>query len=1186
MPQHKQGRSSPKAQSHKNRKLWGSIASMGRHTHRKKYKKLMVFFEVGQHVGWPQSATCEYGDAVTIGQLAENLAKKHVNVSPALAKHFALVLVDAKGISPSTAIEWSTNACDVDQQMESLNSDAMPGKWQLRLKMLVPPQSATELKDSDPAAFEYYFAQIVNDFIGSTYTKLASEDILHLGTILIRHCLLSGDFHAGHITEDLVHSLSQEIGLSKFFPARYLVVHNRSGRLTSQILTAMKKFCTNQDTPALCQTRFLEVLGAVDPTLGLVTYQCEAGPEHSARTPGTLVVDPVDGLYFENQGGRKTTICSFTDVIAVQTGGDTTVTQLVHRGPSGGTTEIWELDSPSHTVAEAMVVVIDLHRRVLAATSGETTPVPSPTKRTPKSARKSSAAVVPTAVSTAQDDNGKAAENVGEPEATSESEGDEAEDDDDKFMALSETARDSLHMIDEDCDDDDERKSWEIPIAQLRITQVLGKGEFGEVQKGLWRYTPKQLFDVAVKTVKPKPGFEEQQEEFLTELLDEAALMMRLDHPNIVTLYGIAYRDDMPMIIMELMPLGELKDFVMLQKDKLKGSTLAMSYVCQVAEACKYLHSLNIIHRDLAARNILIKDPVTVKVADFGLSRYCEEVYTIRGQKKMPLKWMAPECINFRRHTKKSDVWMFAVTAWEIMSYGKKPFQTMAVKKYIAEIQRGVRLQKPLGCPQPLYAVLLSCWKYDSVDRPDFTKIVAQLTAVMSMFPKREVSDDLWERLGGAKRGKGDEHAAPIRPKIKAIGPFTAGGAPVHHEGTNPFDGEDDDANSTADANTPAAGPAASATNGSASRHKNPFASAASSTGDEPSVSAAPAEVDNTVVSPTIPASIEMDPDVADGLGLIIALINGSGAAVTTESPEEKAVRRKARKAAKLAEKLRLARAAILQETGVDPGELDFLALNGGIGAKAAPPVAVKKKKAPVVAARKQAPPVAPKRASRSSSLSTEETVAPTPVVNGADNVSAVTSDNEMDVVDDEDEPEQENDYSVDLSPDARSRDRKLTFGDSISWTIFAPKPLANTVDRKDAFSIRCARVVQSQVKLKELGENPDPDVYIPLVLQLCTALEGMIIETRFYLNNTQCDMGRRVRVETLAKGLGPRLQTFLESAADAVINYGDNSHAILWQDTLKAASMVAVGCVSLCEASMASRTGSYAMFKPKQPNA
>ena len=48
----------------------------------------------------------------------------------------------------------------------------------------------------------------------------------------------------------------------------------------------------------------------------------------------------------------------------------------------------------------------------------------------------------------------------------------------------------------------------------------------------------------------------------------------------------------------------------------------------------------------------------------------------IRGTKKMPLKWMAPECINFRRHTKKSDVWMFGVTCWEIMSYALPNIRT------------------------------------------------------------------------------------------------------------------------------------------------------------------------------------------------------------------------------------------------------------------------------------------------------------------------------------------------------------------------------------------------------------------------------------------------------------------------------------------------------------------------------
>jgi hypothetical protein len=92
-----------------------------------------------------------------------------------------------------------------------------------------------------------------------------------------------------------------------------------------------------------------------------------------------------------------------------------------------------------------------------------------------------------------------------------------------------------------------------------------------------------------------------------------------------------------------------------------------------------------------------------------------------------------------------------------------------------------------------------------------------------------------------------------------------------------------------------------------------------------------------------------------------------------------------------------------------------------------------------------------------------------------------------------------------------------------------------------------------------------------------------MIIETRMYLAMESRDELRRARVMTLAKCLGPRLQDFLESCADAVINYGDASHAILWQDALKCASMLTVGCVGLCEAAMASRSGSYAMFKPKK---
>ena len=84
--------------------------------------------------------------------------------------------------------------------------------------------------------------------------------------------------------------------------------------------------------------------------------------------------------------------------------------------------------------------------------------------------------------------------------------------------------------------------------------------------------------------------------------------------------------------------------------------------------------------RDIAARNVLVTTPDSVKLADFGLSRWLEEneyyvgmwvwlnvciligyiwCYYAASKGKLPIKWMAPESINFRKFTSASDVWMF-----------------------------------------------------------------------------------------------------------------------------------------------------------------------------------------------------------------------------------------------------------------------------------------------------------------------------------------------------------------------------------------------------------------------------------------------------------------------------------------------------------------------------------------------
>lgn len=74
-----------------------------------------------------------------------------------------------------------------------------------------------------------------------------------------------------------------------------------------------------------------------------------------------------------------------------------------------------------------------------------------------------------------------------------------------------------------------------------------------------------------------------------------------------------------------------------------------------------YLEGRRLVHRDLAARNVLVQTPNCVKITDFGLAKlldYNEEEYKAAGG-KMPIKWLALECIQHRIFTHKSDVWAF-----------------------------------------------------------------------------------------------------------------------------------------------------------------------------------------------------------------------------------------------------------------------------------------------------------------------------------------------------------------------------------------------------------------------------------------------------------------------------------------------------------------------------------------------
>ncbi|XP_071222874.1 protein-tyrosine kinase 2-beta isoform X1 [Salvelinus alpinus] len=266
---------------------------------------------------------------------------------------------------------------------------------------------------------------------------------------------------------------------------------------------------------------------------------------------------------------------------------------------------------------------------------------------------------------------------------------------------------------------------------EIYLGRILGEGFFGEVHDGVYKSPTGERVRVAVKTCKDCSA--DVKEKFMSE----AVLMKTLDHPHIVRLIGVIEVDPV-WIVMELYEYGELGTYLVEQQRSLTSVTLVL-YSLQVCKALAYLEGLNMVHRDIAVRNVLVASADCVKLGDFGLSRYVEEEeYYKASLSRLPIKWMAPESINFRRFTTASDVWMFGVCVWEVMSLGQQPFFWLENGEVINQLEGGVRLPKPSLCPPTLYTLLTHTWSYDPHTRPSFTELVCKLSDIHRMEKEQE----------------------------------------------------------------------------------------------------------------------------------------------------------------------------------------------------------------------------------------------------------------------------------------------------------------------------------------------------------------------------------------------------------------------------------------------------------------
>uniref|UniRef100_A0A8C3A9C2 receptor protein-tyrosine kinase n=1 Tax=Cyclopterus lumpus TaxID=8103 RepID=A0A8C3A9C2_CYCLU len=264
----------------------------------------------------------------------------------------------------------------------------------------------------------------------------------------------------------------------------------------------------------------------------------------------------------------------------------------------------------------------------------------------------------------------------------------------------------------------------ELDASCIKIERVIGAGEFGEVCSGRLKLPGKRDMSVAIKTL--KVGYTEKQRR---DFLCEASVMGQFDHPNVVHLEGVVTRGKPVMIVIEYMENGSLDGF--LRKHDGQFTVIQLVGMLRgIAAGMRYLSDMGYVHRDLAARNILVNSNLVCKVSDFGLSRVIDDdpeaVYTTTGG-KIPVRWTAPEAIQYRKFTSASDVWSYGVVMWEVMSYGERPYWDMSNQDVIKAIEEGYRLPAPMDCPPGLHQLMLDCWQKDRAERPKFDQIVSIL---------------------------------------------------------------------------------------------------------------------------------------------------------------------------------------------------------------------------------------------------------------------------------------------------------------------------------------------------------------------------------------------------------------------------------------------------------------------------
>ncbi|XP_055401645.1 focal adhesion kinase 1 isoform X10 [Bubalus kerabau] len=703
-----------------------------------------------------------HGDATDVRGIIQKIVDSHK------VKHVACYGFRLSHLR-SEEVHWLHLDMGVSNVREKYELAHPPEEWKYELRIRYLPKGFLNQFTEDKPTLNFFYQQVKSDYMLEIADQVDQDIALKLGCLEIRRSYWEMRGNALEKKSNY-EVLEKDVGLKRFFP-RSLLDSVKAKTLRKLIQQTFRQFANlNREESIL---KFFEILSPVY-RFDKECFKCALGSSWIISVE--LAIGPEEGIsYLTDKGCNPTHLADFNQVQTIQySNSEDKDRKGTLQLKIAGAPEPLTVTAPSLTIAENMADLIDGYCRLVHGATqsfiirpqkeGERALPSIPKLANSEKQGVRTHAVSVSGVSHCHPKVKKARRFLPlvfcahEPSSADEISGDET---DDYAEIIDE---EDTYTMPSKSYGIDEARDYEIQRERIELGRCIGEGQFGDVHQGTYTSPENPALAVAIKTCKNCTS-DSVREKFL----QEALTMRQFDHPHIVKLIGVITENPV-WIIMELCTLGELRSFLQVRKYSLDLASLIL-YAYQLSTALAYLESKRFVHRDIAARNVLVSSNDCVKLGDFGLSRYMEDSTYYKASKgKLPIKWMAPESINFRRFTSASDVWMFGVCMWEILMHGVKPFQGVKNNDVIGRIENGERLPMPPNCPPTLYSLMTKCWAYDPSRRPRFTELKAQLSTILE---EEKVQQEERMRMESRRQvtaswdSGGSDEAPPKKPDVR-----------------------------------------------------------------------------------------------------------------------------------------------------------------------------------------------------------------------------------------------------------------------------------------------------------------------------------------------------------------------------------------------------------------------------------